>query len=130
MTVGHRALVAFLAMFLVWLLSVAVSMVSSLETRSVTPWIGVFALFTYLFFALPVVSLISVRTQLRFWFLIPLASVVWAVGLLSAFFRQSPVLLLTEQVGSIFGIWAVCYAVISSGLYLLALRYYNRRFAS
>jgi hypothetical protein len=101
----------------------------SLKTRYVAPWIGIFALFTLFFFALPIVTWVPARLQLRFWYLMAAGSIGWAIGLLSVFFHQSPIQTLTVPVGSVFGIWAVFYAVASCALYLLALRYYNGRFA-
>jgi hypothetical protein len=130
MTVRQRALAAFLSMFVLWLLSIAASGIGGLETRHVAPWIGIFALFTFFFFALPIVTWVPTRLQLRFWYLVTAGSIGWAITLLSLFFHQSPIQILTVPVGSLFGIWAVCYAVASCGLYLLALQYYNRQLAS
>jgi hypothetical protein len=117
-------------MFVVWLLSTAASSIGGLKTRYVAPWMGIFALFTLFFFALPIVTWVPPRLQLRFWYLMTAGSIGWAIALLSVFFRQSPIQTLTVPVGSLFGIWAVCYAVASCSLYLLALRYCNRRLAS
>ena len=116
-------------MLVVWLLSIAASTIGGLKTRYVAPWIGIFALFTLLFFALPIVTWVPARLQLRFWYLMTAGSIGWAIGLLSVFFHQSPIETLTVPVGSVFGMWAVLYAIASCALYLLALQYYNRRLA-
>jgi hypothetical protein len=84
-------------------------------------WIGLFALATYVFFALPIVAGVSRHVQLRFWYLLMLLSLAWALGLLSLFFREFPIRSLTISVENLFGCWATGFALASSGVYLLLL---------
>jgi hypothetical protein len=117
----ERGWLAFLSMAAVWLCSFAACFLMRLEVI-LGVWIGLFALVSYLFFVLPVVAGTGRRMQLRFWYLLMLLSVAWALGLISFFCHQSPVSILTTPVENIIGYWAIAYALGASGLYLLLLR--------
>jgi hypothetical protein len=104
-----------------WLCSVVLCLLLQLELKMAL-WIGIFAIFTYLFFALPVVAGVPKHVQLRFWHLLMLISALWALGLLSLFFRESPIDMLITRDGGFFGYWGIGYAFAASGFYLLRLR--------
>ena len=121
MTPLKRGWFALLSMVAVWICSAALCFLFHLKAL-LALWIGVFALATYLFFALPVVARVPRHVQLRLWYLLMLLSVVWALGLLSLFFREFPIQTLAISVENLFGYWAIGYALASSGLYLILLR--------
>lgn len=121
MTPLARDWLAFQSMAGAWLGSFALCFLFHLELKMAL-WIGVFALFSYLFFALPVVAGVPRAMQLRFWYLLMLLSLAWALGLRSLFFREFPIRSFAISVENLFGYWAIGYALASSGLYLLLLR--------
>jgi hypothetical protein len=125
MTPLARAWLALESMAGAWLCSFALCFLFHLELKMAL-WIGIFALFSYLFFALPVVAGVSRHVQLRFWYLLMLLSLAWALGLLSLFFREFPIRSLTISVENLFGYWATGFALASSGVYLLLLRSHRK----
>ncbi len=113
---------AFLSMLATWLLSVVLCLIAGWKTKYLALWIGAFALFTFLSFAMPLTASVSARLQLRFWYLLITASVAWGLLLLALFLRESPLRMFTAPWPEfLLGIWVAAYAAGSCSIYLALL---------
>jgi hypothetical protein len=125
-SLGRRTLLASGSLLLTWLAYgamlgfLAIIDVAHLEILHLAEWTGIFALFTLFVFALPIVTLLKPQWQVRHWYLLIGASLLWAVGLISLFFSKSPVSMLRS--GGWLLVWGTYFSICSSSLYLLLLR--------
>jgi hypothetical protein len=135
-SLGRRMLLALGSLFFTWLGYVAmlgclaIIDVAHLEILHLAEWTAIFALFTFCLFALPIVSLLKPHSQVRHWYLLIGASLLWALGLISLFFNESPVSMLRSCFPAAWMlVWIAYFSICSSSLYLLLLQFLLKRSA-
>jgi hypothetical protein len=80
-------------------------------------------LLTYLMFVIPVAGCCRAAWQLRFWYILVLASLAWSLLAVSLLFQTSPrEMLLGPWPAQGFPIWFFECALLSIGIYLALLR--------
>lgn len=130
-----RLLLAFASLLFTWLGYTAVLFIASLsiahlEIKYLSAWAAGFALITFVLFVLPVVSLWKPQGQIRYWYILIGASLLWAIGLISFVLREDPLSMMQEGFPAAWmPIWVTCFCICSSSLYLLLLRYRLKRAA-
>jgi hypothetical protein len=132
----RRLLLAFSSLLFTWLGYTAILLIAAtwfinhLEVGWLIAWAGAFALITFFLFVLPLVGLWKSHLQIRYWYILLGASLLWGEGIVSLVLRQSPISMLQEGFpAACMPIWLACFSICSSTLYLLLLLHLLKRTA-
>ena len=132
----RRLLLAFSSLLFTWLGYAAILLIAAaffmehLEVGILVAWAAVFALITFFAFVLPIVGLWKPHLQIRYWYVLLGASVLWGEGIVGIFLRESPISMLLEGFPAAWmPIWLASFSICSSLLYLLLLRHLLNRTA-
>ena len=119
--VAVRAGLALIAVAGVFAL-VALPLLATLQSGFVL-YVGLADLFTFVVFALPVVCVVPGSAQLRYWYLLMLASIVFMFGVLGYLLHETPWALLQEPNGAmVIPCTGLIIAIGSCGAYLYLLQ--------
>lgn len=120
-SVTYRLGLAFLAMAGMFVV-LALPLLLRYE-RVLVVWVAAADVVSFILFVVPLVSLVPVTLQLRFWYLFLFGSIVFTCILLGFLFREWPVRLFTKPYpGSLIPELGLLLAGVSCLVYLLLLR--------
>jgi len=133
---GRRLLLAFSSLLFTWLGYTAILLIAAaffikhLEVGILVAWAAIFAAITFFAFVLPIVGLWKPHLQVRYWYILLGASLLWGEGIVGVFLRESPISMLQKGFPAAWmPIWLALFSICSSLIYLLLLRHLLKRTA-